>query len=345
MRSFEGNLGVECSYCHARNAATGRPDFASDANPMKDRARVMMKMTHAIDAEYLTQLTDPSSGEPGDVRHLSPWHAEAGRLRSSAPEHHERPGQPLRPALRPRINAATPRPAARSDVLSKRCVRAALLFNPRLEAAGSARLLEVQRAAEVLRRNGIDAEVLATCGPGTADAQAADAVKRGADLVFACGGDGTLHDVIQGLAQNLEVTVGIVPLGSANALARHLGLAFDPAQAIRQQLKFAASTIPLGRVTCETPNGPRARFFAVMAGAGPDGMLVYRMLARSKHRLGRWMYYVRAARLFLTSRFVPFRVDAQSDVGIIRARSCQCDGNPRRQLGRRFQAADPRRLS
>lgn len=64
MRQYEGDLGVECGYCHAKNPATGRNDFASDANPMKDRARVMIKMTHEINAEYLTQLTDPPAGNP-----------------------------------------------------------------------------------------------------------------------------------------------------------------------------------------------------------------------------------------------------------------------------------------
>jgi hypothetical protein len=59
MRNWEGELGVECSYCHAKDPATGRNNFASDANPMKDRARVMMKITSTINSEYLSQLTDP----------------------------------------------------------------------------------------------------------------------------------------------------------------------------------------------------------------------------------------------------------------------------------------------
>ena len=59
MHHWTGALGVECSYCHAKNDATGHLDFPSDANPMKDRARVMVKMTMAIDHEYLSQLTDP----------------------------------------------------------------------------------------------------------------------------------------------------------------------------------------------------------------------------------------------------------------------------------------------
>jgi Photosynthetic reaction centre cytochrome C subunit len=63
MHKFEDQLGVECDYCHAKNPTptptTGHLDFASDANPMKDRARVMMRMSHEINQTYLTQLTTP----------------------------------------------------------------------------------------------------------------------------------------------------------------------------------------------------------------------------------------------------------------------------------------------
>lgn len=61
MRGFTGDLGVGCNYCHAEDPATHRPNFASDANPMKDRARVMIKMAQAINTEYLTQLDNPKS--------------------------------------------------------------------------------------------------------------------------------------------------------------------------------------------------------------------------------------------------------------------------------------------
>jgi hypothetical protein len=64
MHQYEGDLGVECNYCHAKNADTGRTDFASDANPMKDRARVMIRMNAAINADFLTQLTDPKAANP-----------------------------------------------------------------------------------------------------------------------------------------------------------------------------------------------------------------------------------------------------------------------------------------
>ena len=187
--------------------------------------------------------------------------------------------------------------------------RAALIFNPNAGSRGRSHHAALQSAVDVLRSRGVEAEVIPTHAPGTAGSQAADAAAAGAELLFACGGDGTLHEVIQGLAQNLSVTLGVIPLGSANALARHLGLSFNAADAVRQQLAFVRREIPLGRVTCETRDGPRSRYFVVMAGAGPDGMLVYRMLAGGKHRLGRSIYYLRAAKLFLRSEFSPFHVE------------------------------------
>jgi diacylglycerol kinase family enzyme len=192
--------------------------------------------------------------------------------------------------------------------------RAALIFNPNA-GGGNARRAALDGAVAALHSSNIHADIVPTQGPGSAGQQAADAAAAGADLIFACGGDGTLHDVIQGLAFHPSVLVGIVPLGSANALARHLGLSFKPADAVRQQLSFIPRTIPLGRVTCETPEGVRSRYFAVMTGAGPDGMLVYRMLAAGKQRLGRSMYYLRAAKLFLGSPFSIFDVSADMPNG------------------------------
>lgn len=191
--------------------------------------------------------------------------------------------------------------------------RALLIFNPHAGRGGRSRIAALESAAEVLGSAGIEAEIAATLGPGTAGAQAAGAASSGVDTIFACGGDGTLHEVIQGLAHHPSAAVGTIPLGSANALARHVGLSFDPAEAVRQQLRFEPRSIPLGRVTCESAEGPRSRYFAVMAGAGPDGMLVYRMLAGGKHRLGRMIYYARAVRLFLSERFGAFHVNATVD--------------------------------
>jgi len=63
MHQYEGDLGVECAFCHARNPETKKNDFPSDANPVKDKARLMIKMTDDLNAHYLAQLTDHKSSD------------------------------------------------------------------------------------------------------------------------------------------------------------------------------------------------------------------------------------------------------------------------------------------
>jgi hypothetical protein len=64
MRQYTADLGVECTFCHARNEETKRTDFASDANPNKDKARVMIKMTADINTKYLAELGSRMSTDP-----------------------------------------------------------------------------------------------------------------------------------------------------------------------------------------------------------------------------------------------------------------------------------------
>ena len=56
MMGFRQALGVNCEFCHAQNPDTHRNDFASDANPMKDVARAMIRMNMDINTKYLATL-------------------------------------------------------------------------------------------------------------------------------------------------------------------------------------------------------------------------------------------------------------------------------------------------
>jgi hypothetical protein len=64
MHQYEGDLGVECEFCHARNPETKRNDFPSDANPVKETARLMIKMTDDLNTRYLAQLSTRKSTDP-----------------------------------------------------------------------------------------------------------------------------------------------------------------------------------------------------------------------------------------------------------------------------------------
>jgi hypothetical protein len=64
MQSYNDELGVSCEYCHTRSPTTRRLDYASDDNPAKQTARVMIAMLNEINTRYLAQLDDQKYAAP-----------------------------------------------------------------------------------------------------------------------------------------------------------------------------------------------------------------------------------------------------------------------------------------
>jgi diacylglycerol kinase family enzyme len=187
-------------------------------------------------------------------------------------------------------------------------VRCVLIYNPVSGRNRHLREGQLRKVADALSALGHRVELTATTAPGSATIQAGEAVNLGADIILACGGDGTVHEVLQGLVSETgepTAALGIIPLGSANALARHMRLSLDPLKAALQQIQRTPHLIPIGKLTYRD----RVRYFSVMAGAGPDGALVDNLLTARKSSLGRLAYYLHAARLFATRRFHPFEVE------------------------------------
>jgi len=187
-------------------------------------------------------------------------------------------------------------------------VRCVLICNPVSGHQRNRRADQIRKIADTLTTLGHEVEIATTTAPGSATMQAKQAVRDGVEIVFACGGDGTVHEVLQGIvSEGREHTteLGVIPLGSANALARHMRLSLDPLKAALRQIDATPWMIPIGKLAF----GEQIRYFAAMAGAGPDGALVYNLLATDKASLGRVAYYLRAARLFATRRFEAFEVD------------------------------------
>jgi diacylglycerol kinase (ATP) len=133
-------------------------------------------------------------------------------------------------------------------------VRCVLIYNPASGRRRSLRTEQVRKVADALSSLGHQVDVAATTAPGSATNQARQAVVGGADVVFACGGDGTIHEVLHGLVSKSGApgaALGIIPLGSENALARHLRISLDPIKAALQQIHSAAQMIPLGKIVCD----------------------------------------------------------------------------------------------
>jgi diacylglycerol kinase (ATP) len=163
----------------------------------------------------------------------------------------------------------------------------------------------LERAAETLRRAGHNLKVAPTEGPGTATEIAREHVRRGADLVLAAGGDGTINEVAEGLVHT-EVALGILPGGTANVLATELRLGSRLVRAAERLAECRPYRLSVGHVTCES--GSVSRHFLLMAGVGLDAHIVYHVSLPLKARTGKLAYWV-AGWGMLGRRLAEFQVD------------------------------------
>jgi len=193
--------------------------------------------------------------------------------------------------------------------------RVALVDNPASGALSSRREATVRTALEALESAGIEVEHLTIDGPGSGAALGREAVARGCDAVIVCGGDGTVHEVLQPLV-GTRVALGIIPMGTANALASDLGISKEPAEAIRILLGARPVQVPVGRISFRTMEGvERSHYFTVAAGVGADALLMARMDPVMKRRLGYFLYMLEAFRIWATHHFPLFRVEYTNGSG------------------------------
>jgi diacylglycerol kinase (ATP) len=191
--------------------------------------------------------------------------------------------------------------------------KVALIYNPASGQHSSRRKVAIESALAVLRQAGVTAEAFTTSGVGSATEQAQHAVEAGYDAVIACGGDGTVHEVLQSLV-GTDVALGVVPLGTANALAADLGLIASPAKTVSILLKANPTRISVGRIHFRDTDGvSRSRYFTVAAGVGADALLMSRLDVRLKRRLGYLLYMIEAARIVFTHGFPLFEAVLPAD--------------------------------
>jgi diacylglycerol kinase family enzyme len=182
-------------------------------------------------------------------------------------------------------------------------MRGLLLYNPQAGRHREVRERAAQQVAVVLRGFGYEIAATATTHRGSAGEQVRSAISSGAEVIFAGGGDGTMHEVLQGIV-GTSARLALIPFGSANALCRELAIPLNPIRAAEAYASSHERRIAIGG--CVTSEGER--HFVTMAGAGPSGDLMYRMLAVNRNVAGRWSYAWHALRLLLRSRFPRFDV-------------------------------------
>jgi diacylglycerol kinase family enzyme len=134
--------------------------------------------------------------------------------------------------------------------------------------------------------------------PGCGQTQIA--LSAGADVVIACGGDGTVRHVAQVLAGS-GTPMGLLPAGTANLLARNLSMTIgDPAKATRIALSGYNRAIDVGRILID--NQGDEHVFLVMAGLGFDAAIMAGAPHELKARLGSLAYFVSGFRALTAPR-------------------------------------------
>jgi YegS/Rv2252/BmrU family lipid kinase len=136
-------------------------------------------------------------------------------------------------------------------------------------------------AERVLRARGLVPHIDVTASRGHARLLAAKAVEAGGDLVIAWGGDGTVSEVAGSLA-NTRVSLGIVPSGSGNGLARELGVPRDAEAALAHALDRPARRIDAGLLG--------GHLFVNIAGVGLDAQIAKRFNTLRSRNLGLMSY-------------------------------------------------------
>ena len=211
--------------------------------------------------------------------------------------------------------------------------KALVVFNP---TAGRGRQRRLESVINGLGRMGCRYELFRTILGGDAEKAAQRAAGQDFDLIVAAGGDGTVNEVVNGLASvKSHLPVAFLPLGTANVLAAEIGLSTKPQAFLRMLASPHLRTIRLGLVG--------GRHFLLMASAGLDATVVRGVDLTLKRRTGQMAYAIEAIRQTLSYDFPEFnltidggRYSARMAV-ICRAR---CYGGPF-QLAPRANLGDP----
>jgi YegS/Rv2252/BmrU family lipid kinase len=187
--------------------------------------------------------------------------------------------------------------------------KAALLYNPDSGGRQNRRQSELESVLSLLRDAGVEANLILTDSRDHAEEKAREAVQAGCDTIFACGGDGTIHNLTQVLA-NTSAALAVLPMGTANALAHDLNLPMKVVAAAKVLLNAKARRVALGKIQYQDFAGkPACRYFVIAAGIGVDAHLFYKLVPGTKRRMGMAAYYARAWHLWFTYAMNRFRVE------------------------------------
>ncbi len=158
-------------------------------------------------------------------------------------------------------------------------VRALLVTNPKAGQGG----VDLTDAMTVLQSNGWDVTVRQKLHGDMAIDLASQAVEQGFNVIVDCGGDGTLSEIVNGVA-GTDIAIGTLPGGTANVWAHEMGISEKLPQAAMQLVTATRRRVDIGHVDV---NGKHGTYFLLMAGLGIDAAVMARVNKKLKNRIGK----------------------------------------------------------
>jgi len=176
-------------------------------------------------------------------------------------------------------------------------VRTCIIFNP---AAKGEKAGQLRRH---LGKIGSQSTLKQTAGVEDARRLATEAVREGFEIIVAAGGDGTLNEVLNGIADVPDgferARLGLLPLGTVNVFARELGIPRKLEPAWQTILQAHETRIDLPRVDYHVNGAPARRCFAQLGGAGLDARAIELVHWSLKKKIGPLAYVVAGLRALL----------------------------------------------
>ncbi|MBI3415296.1 MAG: diacylglycerol kinase family lipid kinase [Verrucomicrobia bacterium] len=169
-------------------------------------------------------------------------------------------------------------------------MRTCIIFNP------TARGERAQKLRSMLNELGGELALRPTTGPGVATLLASEAVREGFDTIIAAGGDGTVNEVLNGIASAPDglnrARLAVLPLGTVNVFARELGISTAPARALEQIRHGREIQIDLPLAAFANGSQTKQRHFIQLAGAGLDARAIELASFALKKKFGPFAYVV-----------------------------------------------------
>ncbi|QDP39258.1 diacylglycerol kinase [Radiobacillus deserti] len=183
--------------------------------------------------------------------------------------------------------------------------RARIIYNPT-----SGREAFKKELADVLRQleqAGYETSAHATTGAGDATEAAKLAVERKYDVVIAAGGDGTINEVINGLAEKeYRPKLGIIPVGTTNDFARALSIPRNIHKAVEVIIDGFSTPLDIGKVNDE--------YFMNIAGGGKLTELTYEVPSKQKTLLGQLAYYLKGIEMLPSLKPINVKIEYDGEL-------------------------------